>query len=256
MNLRDLDDRPLIGYTDPQGAFDEWREISRGCIPDYSGMTYQTLAERGGIQWPCNDEHPDGTVRLYTVPHFPTEWQVSESYEKDLETGHEHTLDEYRKKQDPRGRAVLITTDYQPPLDTTDDQFPIIAISGRQAYHWHTRTKTGKAPQLHDAAPEVFVAVNEADANRFGVLDGDRVRIVSRRGAVIAPAKVGDIVPAGVVFVPFHYGDLGEEHAANNLMPQTWDPVSKQPVQKIAAVRIEPFETTVTPAWWQLEERR
>jgi hypothetical protein len=39
-------------------------------------------------------------------------------------------------------------------------------------------------------------------------------------------------------------------------MPQTWDPVSKQPVQKIAAVRIEPFETTVTPAWWQLEERR
>jgi predicted molibdopterin-dependent oxidoreductase YjgC len=256
MNLRDLDDRPLIGYTDPQGAFDEWREISRGCIPDYSGMTYQKLAERGGIQWPCNDEHPDGTVRLYTVPHFPTEWQVSESYEKDLETGHEHTLDEYRKKQDPRGRAVLITTDYQPPLDTTDDQFPIIAISGRQAYHWHTRTKTGKAPQLHDAAPEVFVAVNEADANRFGVLDGDRVRIVSRRGAVIAPAKVGDIVPAGVVFVPFHYGDLGEEHAANNLMPQTWDPVSKQPVQKIAAVRIEPFETTVTPAWWQLEERR
>jgi anaerobic selenocysteine-containing dehydrogenase len=90
--------------------------------------------------------------------------------------------------------------------------------------------------------------VNEADANRFGVLDGDRVRIVSRRGTVIAPAKVGDIVPPGVVFVPFHYGDLGEEHAANNLMPQTWDPVSKQPVQKIAAVRIEPFETTVTPA--------
>jgi anaerobic selenocysteine-containing dehydrogenase len=82
------------------------------------------------------------------------------------------------------------------------------------------------------------------------------VRIVSRRGSVTAPAKVGDVVPPGVVFVPFHYGDLGEEHAANSLMPQTWDPVSKQPVQKIAAVRIEPFETTVTRAWWQLEETR
>jgi len=58
------------------------------------------------------------------------------------------------------------------------------------------------------------------------------------------------------VFVPFHYGDLGEEHAANNLTPKTWDPVSQQPVQKIAAVRIEPIETTVARAWWQLEQKR
>jgi ferredoxin-nitrate reductase len=256
MNLRDLSGRPLIRFTEPEAAFDEWREISRDCIPDYSGMTYAKLAARGGIQWPCNDEHPDGTVRLYTDPHFPTEWQVSESYEKDLETGHEHTIDEYRKKRDPRGRAVLVAADYQPPLDTTDEQFPLIAISGRQAYHWHTRTKTGKAPQLNAAAPDVFVALNEADANRLRVLDGDRVRVVSRRGSVVAPAKVGDIVPVGVVFIPFHYGDLGEEHAANNLMPQTWDPASKQPVQKFAAVRIELIETTTARSWWQLEETR
>jgi ferredoxin-nitrate reductase len=256
MNLRDLSDRPLIEYTDPQGAFDEWREISRGCIPDYSGMTYEKLAERGGIQWPCNEEHPDGTPRLYTDLRFPTEWETSESYQQDLETGREHTLEEYREKRDPRGRAVLVATVYQPPLDTTDDEYPVIAISGRQAYHWHTRTKTGKAPELHDAAPAVFVAVNTADANRIGVLDGDRVRIVSRRGSVVAPAKVGDIVPAGVVFVPFHYGDLGEESAANNLMAALWDPVSQQPVQKMAAVRIELIETTATRAWWQREEAR
>ena len=256
MNLRDASGGPLIGFADPEGAFNEWREVSRGCIPDYSGMSYQKLAERGGIQWPCNDDHPEGTVRLYDDRHFPTEWQISESYEKDLETGHEHTLREYRKTRDPRGRAVLVATDYQPPLDTTDEQFPLIAISGRQTYHWHTRTKTGKAPRLHDAAPGAFVAVNEADANRLGVLDGDPIRVVSRRGSVVAPAKVGDVVPPGVVFVPFHYGDLGEERAANNLMPQTWDPVSKQPVQKFAAVRIEPIETTAARAWWQMEESR
>jgi anaerobic selenocysteine-containing dehydrogenase len=214
-------------------------------------MTYRKLAERGGIQWPCNDGHREGTARLYVDPYFPTEWHISESYEKDLETGHEHTLKEYREKRDPRGRAVFVTTEYQPPLDTTDEQFPLIAISGRQTYHWHTRTKTDKAPQLHQAAPGVFVSVNDADANRLGVLDGDRVRIVSRRGSVVAPAKVGDVVPAGVVFVPFHYGDLGEEHAANSLMPATWDPVSKQPVQKLAAVRIERIETTTRRAWWQ-----
>jgi anaerobic selenocysteine-containing dehydrogenase len=256
MNLRDQSDQPLVRYTDPEGAFDEWREISRGCIPDYSGMTYRKLAERGGIQWPCNAKHPQGTVRLYTDLHFPTEWQISESYEKDLDTGHEHTLQEYRKKRDPRGRAVLVATDYQPPVETTDDQFPLVAISGRQAYHWHTRTKTGKAPHLNQAAPDVFVTMNGADAVRAGVLDGDRVRIVSRRGSVVAPAKVGDTVAPGVVFVPFHYGDLAEQHAANNLTPQTWDPVSKQPVQKIAAVRIERIETTAARAWWQLEETR
>ncbi|HTM01902.1 MAG TPA: nitrate reductase [Vicinamibacterales bacterium] len=256
MNLRDRSGAPLIRYTDPEGAFNEWREVSRGCIPDYSGMTYEKLAGSGGIQWPCNDAHPDGTVRLYTDPHFPTEWQISESYEKDLETGHEHTLNEYRKKRDPRGRAVLVAADYQPPLDTTDDRFPLIAISGRQAYHWHTRTKTAKAPQLQEAAPAVFVAVNEADAEALGILDGDRVRIVSRRGSVVAPAKVGDVVPAGVVFVPFHYGDLGQEHAANNLMPQTWDPVSKQPVQKSAAVRLERIEAIAGGQWWQVEGTR
>lgn len=256
MNLRDASGAPLIQYADPQGAFDEWRQISRDCIPDYSGMTYEKLAERGGMQWPCNRDHPDGTVRLYTKPHFPTEWQISESYEKDLETGHEHTLNEYKRKKDPRGRAVFVTTDYQPPLDTVDDEFPLIAISGRQTYHWHTRTKTGKAPQLHDAAPAVFAAINEADADRLGFSDGDRVRIVSRRGAVVAPAKVGNVVPPGVVFVPFHYGDLGEEHAANSLMPQTWDPVSKQPVQKFAAVRVDPIETAASRAWWQREESR
>jgi anaerobic selenocysteine-containing dehydrogenase len=218
-------------------------------------MTYRQLEDRGGIQWPCNDDRPDGTVRLYTVPHFPSEWQISESYEKDLETGHEHTLNEYREKRDPRGRAVLVATDFQPPLDASDEQFPMIAISGRQTYHWHTRSKTNKAPRLHDAAPEVFVAMNEADADRAGVTDGDRVRLVSRRGAVVAPAKVGTLVPPGVVFVPFHYGDLGEPHAANNLMPQTWDPVSKQPVQKMAAVRVEPVESTAVATWWQREER-
>jgi ferredoxin-nitrate reductase len=256
MNLRDATGRPLIQYTDSEGAFNEWREISRGCIPDYSGMTYQKLAERGGIQWPCNDDHPDGTVRLYTDRHFPTEWPISESYEQDLETGHEHTKNEYREKRDSRGRAVFVTTEYQPPLETTDEQFPTIAISGRQTYHWHTRSKTGKAPQLHAAAPGVFVAINPTDANRIGLLDGDRVRIVSRRGSIIAPAKVGDVVPPGVVFVPFHYGDLGEEHAANNLTPQVWDPVSQQPMQKLAAVRIERIETTTSRAWWQVEESR
>jgi anaerobic selenocysteine-containing dehydrogenase len=251
MNLRDADGHKLIGYTDPEGAFDEWRSVSRGCIPDYSGMSYARLADTGGLQWPCTAEKPDGTVRLYEELSFPTHWYVSESFEKDIETGHEHTLQEYREKRDPKGRAVLVATDYESPLDLTDDEFPLIAISGRQVYHWHTRTKTGKAPALHEAAPSVFVSVSTEDADRLGIADGDSVRIVSRRGAVVAPAKVGDVVSSGVVFIPFHYGELGEDHAANNLMPKMWDPVSKQAIQKVAAVRLERLGTTLETRWWQ-----
>ena len=81
--------------------------------------------------------------------------------------------------------------------------------------------------------------IHPDDAERLLVADGDRIRVQSRRGSVVAPAKVGDTVPPGVVFIPFHYGTLGESAAANNLTPSTSDPVSKQPIQKIAAVRVE-----------------
>jgi anaerobic selenocysteine-containing dehydrogenase len=239
MNFRDAEGKPLLGFAEPEGAFNEWREVSRGRIPDYSGMSYAKLRASGGIQWPCNDDHPDGTVRLYTDLVFPSSWDITESYEKDLSTGHEHTMREYREKKDARGKAVLIAADYQPPLEATDEQYPMVATSGRQACHWHTRTKTAKSPELFEASPGVFVEMNTADAERLGVRDGDRVRVRSRRGSVTAPAKVGNIVAPGVVFIPFHYGDA-EDTGANNLMPGTWDPVSKQPMQKLAAVLVEP----------------
>jgi anaerobic selenocysteine-containing dehydrogenase len=81
------------------------------------------------------------------------------------------------------------------------------------------------------------------------------VRIASARGAIEAPARVGG-VRDGVVFVPFHYGywdvdggaEPADEHdarAANELTLTAWDPVSKQPLFKVAAVsvtRVEPAD--------------
>ena len=109
-------------------------------------MTYARLAETGGLQWPCTAARPDGTPRLYTDLEFPTSWNVSESYEKNIATGHEHTMREYREKKDPNGRAVFVAGDYQPPIDSTDDEFPMIATTGRLAYHWHTRSKSARSP--------------------------------------------------------------------------------------------------------------
>ena len=62
---------PALG--EPEEAFDAWRECSRGRPCDYSGLSYDMLRERGGIQWPCTDEAPDGTERLYTDSEFSTD---------------------------------------------------------------------------------------------------------------------------------------------------------------------------------------
>jgi ferredoxin-nitrate reductase len=249
MRLTDRDGKPLVAFTTPEEAFDEWRRISKDTIPDYSGMTYAMIRERGGVQWPCNEKAPGGTPRLYTDARFPTNWEIAESYEKDLKTGHEHTLLEYREKIDPRGKAFLIGGDYERPVEDVDEEYPFIATSGRQVYHWHTRTKTAKAPLLENAAPRAFIGVNSHDAERLALADGDVVRVISRRGAVEGPAKIGDIVAPGVVFMPFHFGELEGTTQVNDLMPKHWDPVSKQPIQKFAAVRLERGNGAPDP-WW------
>jgi anaerobic selenocysteine-containing dehydrogenase len=77
--------------------------------------------------------------------------------------------------------------------------------TGRVVYHWHTRTKTGRSQELHDAAPDAFVQISERDAEHLGVVEGDMLEVASRRGNVRAIARVGGIIE-GHVFIPFHYG--------------------------------------------------
>jgi anaerobic selenocysteine-containing dehydrogenase len=112
-------------------------------------------------------------------------------------------------------------------------------------YHFHTRTKTGRVPQLVAAAPDVWVELSVTEAETGNIAEGDLVEVTSPRGAIRARARVTDIRP-GVVFVPFHYGywDVDDPNAragraANELTITEWDPVSKQPLFKTAACRIE-----------------
>jgi anaerobic selenocysteine-containing dehydrogenase len=108
-------------------------------------------------------------------------------------------------------------------------------------YHFHTRTKTGRSKELCGAAPDAYVQLSTEDAAQYNINEGDLVEVGSRRGIVIVPAKVGGIIP-GHVFVPFHYGYWDENNrprAANELTLSEWDPVSKQPHFKYAAVKIK-----------------
>ena len=208
-------------------------------------MTYDRLRERS-LQWPCNDEHPDGQERLYGDGHFGTDTDYCETYGQDLQTGSPDTLEQYRAI-DPAGRAFLRSAPYVPSPEVTTDEWPLLATTGRTVYQFHTRTKTDRAPQLHAAAPEAWVEVSVSDAAELGRREGDRARVESARGSVEAAVRISGIRP-GVVFLPFHYGYWDEgaagpgggvaSRAANELTFTSWDPVSKQPPFKVAAVSV------------------
>ena len=242
MDFRDRDGAPLIGWEDAAGAFEAWKACARGRPCDISALSHERLRDAGGIQWPCTDASPDGTERLYVDHVFNTDPDDTETYGQDLITGAPASAEEYRAKL-PAGRAFLHAADYHPSPEVPSDAFPLALTTGRTIFQFHTRTKTGRAPELQAAAPDVWVELNADDARAIGVAEGDRVRVRSPRGAVEGPARIGAIRP-GVVFVPFHFGywDAGggaRERAANELTLTAWDPVSKQPLFKSAAVAVE-----------------
>ncbi|MFP5260410.1 MAG: molybdopterin oxidoreductase family protein [Blastocatellia bacterium] len=240
MGFRDRDGQPLIKWSDAEGAFEHWKECSKGWPCDYSGMSYAKLSKGSGIQWPCNKEHPRGAERLYTDHIFPTAADRCETYGHDIETGAARTPQEY-EAHDPNGRAILKAAHYSPPLEEPDESYPFWLTTGRVVYHWHTRTKTARSVELNEAAPEAFVEISKEDAGRLGIEEGDTVEVASRRGTVRTVAKISAVLP-GHVFIPFHYGYWDErqdhERAANELTLTAWDPVSKQPYYKFAAVQV------------------
>jgi anaerobic selenocysteine-containing dehydrogenase len=252
MDFRDRDDAPLIAWHDAEGAFDAWKVCSKGRPCDYSGMTYDLLRGSSGIQWPCTEDAPEGTERLYAGGVFNTEPSYSETFGQDLKTGAPHSEAEYRAKE-AHGRAFLHSAAYSDSVEQPTAEYPLLLTTGRNVYHFHTRTKTARAPELQAAAPDVWVEISPDDAADAGVEEGDLVRVVSPRGALEAPARINGIRP-GVIFVPFHYGywdtddgaspDGAAGRAANELTITAWDPVSKQPQFKLAAVRIERAEAS------------
>lgn len=240
MQFTDKDGAALIKWKTAEEAFEAWKACTRGRPCDYTGLTYAKLSEGGGIQWPCNNEHPNGTKHLYTDGVFNTELHYCETYGHDLDTGAGVTQEEY-KGINPKGKAFIKAAEYRPPHETPDDDFPFMLTTGRVVYHFHTRTKTGRSKELQNAAPDAFVQLSEEDAAKLGIAEGDMVEVSSRRGKVIEPAKIGGII-TGHVFIPFHYGywdEPGRSRAANELTITEWDPVSKQPHFKYAAVKIK-----------------
>ncbi len=199
-------------WSEPRDAFEEWRRVSKGQLCDYSGISYELLEEQGGIQWPCNEENPMGTKRLYT-PDMPF-----------------RTVDQ---------KAKLLCVDWFPMEEGISNNFPVILNTGRTVEQWHTRTKTRSIDILNDLAPEAWVDVNPKDAEKLKVKSGDRMSLSSVRGRVDdVVVRVTGSVREGTVFVPFHFNT----QLVNRLTNEIFCPKSGEPNFKQTAIQLHSAE--------------
>ncbi len=193
-----------VGYPMTYASTSEVNDEMRGLTPSYGGISHERLEAGEQLHWPCpSDDHP-GTPIL-----------------------HRETF--------TRGLGQFHPVEYKPADEETDASFPIVLTTGRMLEHYHTGTMTRRSKALDGLVPGPFVEVSGADATQIEVEDGDPVRVTSRRGSIILPAKVGSRVDTGVLFIPFHFW----EAAANVLTNPAADPTAGIPEFKVCAVKLE-----------------
>jgi assimilatory nitrate reductase catalytic subunit len=194
-------------WTSPEAVFQILKKVSFGQPCDISGIgDYEAIDASGGIQWPCVKGAPVATERrLFEDGRF---------YHSD-------------------GRARFIFSEPRPPPDQSE--YPFILLTGRgSSAQWHTLTRTGKSAVLKQLAPtEAYVEINPADAAKFGIITGAKVRITSAQGSVVMQAFITNTVSSGQVFIPMH------SPLTNQLTFEAVDPYSRQPSYKFTRVALK-----------------
>jgi anaerobic selenocysteine-containing dehydrogenase len=120
-------------------------------------------------------------------------------------------------------------------MELPDDDYPLVLTTGRSLFHYHTGTMSRRVKGLNAFHSEELVEINPQDGLALGIADGQTVKVISRRGAVTARAKITEVSPVGVVFMTFHFA----ESPTNQLTIPALDPVAKIPEFKVCAIRIE-----------------
>jgi ferredoxin-nitrate reductase len=206
-------------YARRDQVWDEFIRFTTGRPCDMTGMPAERLRHAKGLQWPCPDTSHPGTPRRYLDHRFAT----------------------------PDGRARFWPRPHRTPRETTDHEFPLALTTGRLYAHWHTLTRTGKSAKLARRDPAPYIEIHPADAHRLSIAEGALVQVTSRRGTIQLAARLRDSLREGVVFIPFHWGDLWSEgNAANYLTISAIGRVAKQPELKFCAVSVEPAVPLVT----------
>src|SRR6185295_19807749 len=150
---------------------DIWDEL-RSLAPNHAGMSYKRLEELGGIQWPCYSEDK-------------------------LEPSFLHG----RLWKDPveGPKAVFHAVDDEPPTESLSEEFPLRLTTGRRLDSFNTGVQTGGYTSPLRRGEEL--ELSSADADELGVTDGDKVKISSARGSVVAPVRIDKSLRPGLAFM-------------------------------------------------------
>ncbi len=205
------DGKGLFPYTCAEDVFNEHRESTRGRDLDMTGLSYAML-DAGPQQWPLPEGAITGKQRLYEDGVFPT----------------------------GQGRAHFYNAPYRPTAEPINAQFPLHLNTGRLRDQWHGMSRTGLVSRLYAHVEEPLLSMNSQDMQRRQLRDGDLVRVKSRRGSLVIKVQASEELRGGQVFIPMHWGGrfmagLG----VNALTLDAYDPVSRQPELKHAAVQVE-----------------
>jgi assimilatory nitrate reductase catalytic subunit len=202
----------ILDYADTESIFNEHRASTVGRDLDIGGLSYALLERAGPQQWPLPQGAEAGQRRLYTDGAFPT----------------------------PTGRARFVNTAYVPVAEDTDARYPLHLNTGRLRDQWHGMSRTGSVGRLFSHVEEPLLAMHPADMARRGLADGDIAQVRSRRGRLALRVEASQEMRAGQVFLPMHWGgQFMSGLGVNALTLSAFDPQSKQPELKHAAVQVE-----------------
>jgi formate dehydrogenase alpha subunit len=189
-------------FDSPEDIFGEIRST----VPQYAGITYERLRKAGGIQWPCPSKDHPGTDTMF-LEAFAT----------------------------PDGLGHFQAVEYEEPTEVTDAEYPYVFTNGRLIFHYHSGTMSRRVERLNNEVPDGFVEINAQDAREQGIVDGDEIKLRSRRGEISAVARLSEDIERGVLFMPWHFS----ESSPNVLTGPSAGPPSKMPEFKFCAVNVE-----------------
>ncbi len=197
-----------MNYKHASEIMDEIAQLT----PQFKGVNYEKLDELGSIQWPCNEDHIDGTPTMHV-------------------------------EQFVRGKGKFFITEYIPTSEKVNKKFPLILTTGRILTHYNVGAQTRRTENVtwHD---EDRIEIHPHDAEEKGINDSDWVGITSRAGDTVLRAKITERVQPGVVYTTFHHPVSG----ANVITTDSSDWATNCPEFKVTAVQV----TKVTqPSEWQ-----
>jgi formate dehydrogenase major subunit len=197
-----------MDYKHPSEIMDEIARLT----PTFTGVSYARIDELESIQWPCNDQHPEGTPTMH-IGEFV------------------------------RGKGKFLLTEYVPTAEKVNARYPLILTTGRilSQYNVGAQTRRTENNRWHD---EDRLEIHPHDAEERGIVEGDWVGIESRAGDTVLRARVTERVQPGVVYTTFHFPDSG----ANVITTDNSDWATNCPEYKVTAVQA----TRVTqPSEWQ-----